>query len=50
VTLGTTQVRDSTIVKHQFRFDLSDPQTAVYAAFLAAGQQHPAPVAPSPAG
>jgi hypothetical protein len=38
VTLGTTQVRDSTIVKHQFRFDLSDPQTAVYAAFLAAGQ------------
>jgi hypothetical protein len=42
VTLGTTQVRDSTIVKHQFRFDVSDPQTAVYAAFLAAGQPQPA--------
>ena len=38
VTLGTTQVRDSTIVKHQFHFDMSDPQTAAYAAFLATGQ------------
>jgi hypothetical protein len=28
---------------------MSDPQTVVYAAFLVAGQPHPAPVAPSPA-
>ena len=50
VTLGTTQVRDSTIVKHQFHFDMSDPQTAVYAAFLVAAQTQPAPDAPLPGG
>jgi hypothetical protein len=50
VTRGTTQVRDSTIVKHQFRFDMSDPQTAVYAAFLVAHQPQPAPDAPVPGG
>jgi hypothetical protein len=48
VTLGTTQVRASTIVKHQFRFDMSDPQTAMYAAFVGAGQPKPVPDAPSP--
>ncbi|MGI9145541.1 MAG: hypothetical protein ACR2IK_03165 [Chloroflexota bacterium] len=50
LTLGTTQVRASTIVKHQFRFDTSDPQTARYAAFLVAGHPQPAPDAPSPGG
>jgi hypothetical protein len=47
VTLGTTQVRDSTIVKHLFRFDVSDPQTAAYAAFLATGQPQPAAASPN---
>jgi SnoaL-like domain len=48
ITLGTTQVRAATIVKHHFRFDISDPQTAVYADFLGARQGDPAPDAPAP--
>jgi len=48
ITLGTTQVRAATIVNHHFRFDTSDPQTAVYAAFLVAHQPQPALDAPSP--
>jgi ketosteroid isomerase-like protein len=42
ITLGTTQVRAATIVNHHFRFDTSDAQTAVYAAFLVARQPQPA--------
>jgi ketosteroid isomerase-like protein len=49
ITLGTTQVRAATIVNHHFRFDTSDPQTAVYAAFLVT-RQGPAPDAPAPGG
>jgi hypothetical protein len=47
ITLGETQVRAATIVNHHFRFDTSDPQTAVYAAFLVT-RQGPAPDAPAP--
>jgi SnoaL-like domain len=49
ITLGATQVRAATIVNHHFRFDTSDPQTAVYAAFLVT-RQGPAPDAPAPVG
>jgi hypothetical protein len=48
VTTGTTRVRDGLIVEHEFGFDMADPQTAAYAAFLRAQHAQPADDAESP--